>query len=329
MIKMKNMLKSKKGLIYLFATIVLVSIAIIVLIINTSSNNNSDQAVFSRINAMNDFLNDMESDFQRVTYISGFRAFLGINQYISETGEFLENYQEVFLEVFYNGSINSTPYEVMNNATFKDYITRVEMEADKIGVKLNITLNNVSLYQKDPWGIYIDMNMSIFANDTSNVASWNVTKNFETRISLDNVRDPLYSVHTIGRLPNAIVKSPYSQNEFVASDNTTEALYNHTMNSYYRASTLGPSFVMRLQGNYSASPYGIESFVNLDDLDAQGFIIDNSKSIVDYNYFGNITTNNYCTSKGNPLPTWFKLDEDHYNSVYNNYEIDELNATSC
>lgn len=331
-IKLMNngFLRNKKGFIYLFAAILLVGVVLVIVSSNNLNNDDELQVVHSRINTMNDFLKDLDVDVSRATYISGFRAFIAINEYISETGTYLSDYQSVFQQVFYNGSINGEQYDIMSNSTFELYLEKVRSEASLKGININLSLLNVSLYQRDPWGVYISLNISIFLNDSSKVANWNFTKNYDTRVSLNNIRDPVYSVNTQGRLLNIISKSPYKYNDFVdESTNDTSSLYNHTMNSYYRASTLAPSFIMRLRGNLTASPYGIESFVNLDDLNAQGFIVNNAYSPIDYLYFSNSTTTNYCPQSGSPLPTWFKLDSEHYNSALDNYEIDGLNATTC
>ena len=61
---------------------------------------------------------------------------------------------------------------------------------------------------------------------------------------------------------------------------------------------------MRMEGNLSNSTFGIESLVNLAELQAQG-LVTKDKSIVDYIYFGNQNPASYRINK---TPEWFKLD---------------------
>jgi hypothetical protein len=80
-------------------------------------------------------------------------------------------------------------------------------------------------------------------------------------------------------------------------------------NGYYRSGD-GPNFLMRLEGNLSNSTdgFGIESFVNIEELRSQGIEICDDCSVVDYLYFtkSNINT---CNVRG--LPDWFRIDGYH------------------
>ncbi len=61
---------------------------------------------------------------------------------------------------------------------------------------------------------------------------------------------------------------------------------------------------MRLAGNFNSSAYGIESLVDLDELNSKGVSV-KDKSIVDYIYFRN---NNPQAYHVQGAPSWFKLD---------------------
>ena len=80
-------------------------------------------------------------------------------------------------------------------------------------------------------------------------------------------------------------------------------LLNHTLSSYYRSHTDAPSFLNRLQGNLSASQYGIESLVNLQKLSSQG-VPTQQKTVVDYIYF---STQNPAHNGVSGMPSWFRL----------------------
>jgi hypothetical protein len=62
---------------------------------------------------------------------------------------------------------------------------------------------------------------------------------------------------------------------------------------YYRASNYAPSFLMRLNGQLTPSPYGIESFVKID-------MFSGKRSAVDYYYFNSSATPQVYKVKGMP-----------------------------
>ena len=92
-------------------------------------------------------------------------------------------------------------------------------------------------------------------------------------------------------------------------------LTGHALNSYYLASTSGPSFLNRLQGISSGNDNGIESLVNLQELSQQGIVV-KEKSVVDYIYFLSVNEAS-CNDAPSGMPSWFRLDsEDGHLSTY-------------
>ncbi len=151
----------------------------------------------------------------------------------------------------------------------------------------------------------------VVSNDMS---SWDVDviNTFLGAISTsfpDNVTIPHATVSDISNLPEKVLISDGNVYDI-------ENLRSFLFDGCYRSSK-GPSYLMRLGGNLSNSPVGIESFVNIDELSANGVSTHIGKSCVDYIYFSNEDTMNYQI-KG--MPDWFYIDEDHLND-YNCTEI--------
>jgi hypothetical protein len=141
--------------------------------------------------------------------------------------------------------------------------------------------------------------------DRAQLAKWNRTETIVGRIPISNFEDPLYLIATAGRLTNSFNKTLTST--FVQGSDVS-ALLDHATNSRYIASTSAPSFINRLQGQITtASPYGIESLVNLQKLAAQGISLQD-KSCVDYIYFSNSNPTSYHVTG---MPSWFKIDSAH------------------
>jgi hypothetical protein len=158
-------------------------------------------------------------------------------------------------------------------------------------------------------------------NDSDGLASWSYTKMFSTKVPIDDLRDPLYSVNTIGKIQNTVRQANGSI--FVnASNGDTSNLINHLSNSLYIASTDAPSFLMRFYNDSSASPYGIESLVDFQDFSDQDVEINNQRSVVDYLYFGTSIAD-VCNVQN--MPSWFKITS----SDVGKYQLTSLNWTGC
>jgi hypothetical protein len=282
-----------------------------------------------RILAVNDFIKDIDSDLERGLYISGFRTLLGLEEYIATTGNHLDDTEPAFNQVFFNRSINGYPITLLDNSSFSDWEERINSQAESIGIRVNFTIESLEVKQEDPWNVELYTNITMLVYDATGMASWNRSKTIHAQIPITGFEDPLYSLNSYGRVANVI--TPANSTDFVSGTDTTDTtvLLNHLENSLYIASATAPSFLMRLEGNFSTSSCcGIESLVDVDKMTAQG-IPARSMSIVDYVYFGTRTTANLCinNSKAEPdMPSWFRLDSDDFH--ISTYQISAV-SKSC
>ncbi|MFH1473952.1 MAG: hypothetical protein ABIE55_03595 [Candidatus Aenigmatarchaeota archaeon] len=88
-------------------------------------------------------------------------------------------------------------------------------------------------------------------------------------------------------------------------------LTSDIVNGFYHNSSVGASFLDRLEGKITLSPeyvYGLETFVYLPDLTAASVSVNTLASCVDYNYWNDIVGSEIRNSNYNPVYTWFKID---------------------
>jgi hypothetical protein len=279
-----------------------------------------------RILAVNDFIKDIDSDLERGLYISGFRTLLGLEEYIATTGNHLDDTELAFNETFFTKSFNGYPITLLDNNSFSDWEERINSQAESIGIRVNFTIESLEVKQEDPWNVELYTNITMLVYDATGMASWNRSKTIHAQIPITGFEDPLYSLNSYGRVANVI--TPANSTDFVSGTDIT-VLLNHLENSLYIESATAPSFLMRLEGNFSTSSCcGIESLVDVDKMTAQG-IPARSMSIVDYVYFGTRTTANLCinNSKAEPdMPSWFRLDSDDFH--ISTYQISAV-SKSC
>lgn len=314
----------KKAIFYMLTVIVFLGIMIIIMYTYQSySIRDRQESIEIRIRSMNDFINDFNNDVHRSTRISATRALIALEDYISLSGEHfndLDEFRDTFKETFYYGSINGTNHSLMEDSSFKDYENKVSANAKNTGMDFFINVSDITLEQDDPWNILVIIDAHIKLNDSSKLAYWDFNRSFITEVPIIGLRDPLYSINTFGRLQNTIRLT--NTTDFVDGTNTS-GLLSHIQNGYYIESPSAPSFLMRFYNNLSSSPYGIESLVDIEELNDQGLAVDESSPVVDYKYFSGTYTADACGIQN--MPEWFKLEV----SDLINYDLGGLNYTNC
>jgi hypothetical protein len=298
------------------AVFTILSILLATLLITTSITYNNyylrekSFVIESRIKSVDYFVNDIEKDIKRGIYISTFRSLVGLQQHITNTGEYIYDINQTFYEIIINGTINGTYLSVMNNTELNVWIEKIRYESSKISIDFDYIINNLSVYHINPWTIEIKLDIILNITDSQKIAYWIRNNSLKVPLSIIDFEDPLYTISTNARMINTIKQS--NNTNFVIGNNTT-ILKNHIENSYYIASNSSPSYLDRLSNKTIASDYGIESIVNLKELEFLG-ITTKEKSNIDYIYFSN---NNPINYKINNTFEWFRIDnESNRLSIY-------------
>jgi len=296
-------IRSKKGFFFTMVAIALSMVLILSFrVYDVQERNQKDEVVTARILALNHLVKDVKEDVRKGLYITSKRALLGIQEYVAEEGAFLPNATASFREGLLNGTIQGIETNLTVNATFPDWMAKIQEQAAKADVDLNITILSISLQHAGPWDANVTAVMDINVTDRKGTASWQQEQEVSALVSIIDLEDPLYVVKTGGKITNIIRHTNYTP--FVQGSDVTNLLL-HTNDSLYIASNYSPSYVMRLEGNLSASPDGIESLVNVVKLQINN-VQTYDRSVADAVYFGTETTTNY---RINNTPSWFKLDE--------------------
>jgi len=302
-------MKNKKGIFFTIFVIIVLSLFLFGYTFSTSFK--SRESTKSRITTLNNFVFSIDEDIPRQLYISGFRILFLIQKNVLENGTFVPNIAAAFEEAFFNGTIVGEDSEqielVMEGAIFSDIVEEIQISANRINANVSINNPRVYLSQENPWSIKVTLSSNIFVKDLSDLAIWNKTENLSAEIPIEGFEDPLYLIYTNSLVSNRIIKSPFAT--FV-SENDISNLSNHSLNSYYIASTSAPSFLKRFEGDFSGDDNGIESLVNLAELSSQNLPVNDGSSVVDYLYFfGSNPGCKVITPAG--MPGWFRLDAAH------------------
>jgi hypothetical protein len=299
----------KKGFTYLITSIFLGAIIFAVIVANDSHFFRDKQNIDSqRLIYVNDFVKGFNQDYERAISIASFRTMVALEDYVASTGTFLNDTESSFRETVYNGSIGGIPSSIMNNSAIKDYIAKVEEISSRLGMEINVTVNEIQLSQSSPWQLDVRATTEIKIVDSSDMAIWHYNKTFLSKVPIDNLRDPIYSVYTYNRLSNTIRKSNFTY--LISPLNETDNLKLHIENGYYISSNKSPNFIMRFENNITPDLNGIESIVNINTISDQDIVVYPSRIKVDYIYFNDITAPKICNIQDIPQTYEFVLTSD-------------------
>ncbi|MBN2458402.1 hypothetical protein JXB31_04710 [Candidatus Woesearchaeota archaeon] len=266
--------------------------------------------VEDRVKSVDYFIGDIEKDIERGSYIASFRALLGIQQHITSTGEYLSDLDSVFTEILVNGTINSSYVSVMNDTELNKWIDKIRYEASKYSISFDYDIVDVELVHIDPWVVETRLNVILNISDTRGTSRWIRNQTINSTLGIELYEDPVYTINTLGRVINVIQETNIT--DFVTGNETSNLTY-HVENSIYKASNSSPSYLMRLEGDFGSSCYGIESFVNLRKLETAGFIIED-KSCIDYIYFSVDDPQSWAI---NHTFNWLRIDnESNHLAIY-------------
>ncbi|MBW2977948.1 hypothetical protein KY331_03825 [Candidatus Woesearchaeota archaeon] len=299
---------NKKAMFFTLTSILLVGVFVLSFSVFTTYRTREKMFVIeSRVKTMNNFITGLEQDVVRGLKIASVRALLGLSNYITSTGEFLNNSEEDFKEALLNGTLYSEELPLTTGSSIKDWIQKINAQAQKVNIILDYNITNIVVNQSDPWNIDIYLQIDLFINDTTGIASWEISEELSTQISITGYEDPVYLIGVFGKTTRTITPTNFT----TWNINNLKA---HLNAGTYRAYSSAPSFLMRLEGNLSASPYGIETLVDTNELIDYEIPL-NYRSSVAYIYWGNQTTTDWSIHNitDDFMPD-FKLDQEHVTS---------------
>ncbi len=290
---------NRRGIFFTLLALVIVSIFILSTAIFPDFL--TRQSAQKRVQSIDNFVFSIEESLPRQLFINGFRTIFILENRILQTGEYLENVEDVFDEAFFSGSVYGVEEELLIGTTFSEVEESLRERGRKINVNVSLSSPSLSVDQIDPWNVRFVLNAELLVEDFAGLALWNKTLEIESFVPIDGFDDPVYIISTNGIVGNKFVESPVD--DFSNSSN----LLSHATNSYYITSSSAPDFLSRLEGDLSADVNGIESLVNLQELSSQGISVQ-QKSVVDYIYFSG-SVGSGCQISG--MPSWFRLDDSH------------------
>jgi len=295
---------NKKGLFFTVLAIALLSLFLASYGIYSFSQNR--ESIDKRIKTMNSYVSSLETDIPRKLYISGYRIIFIIEEKLIKEGSYATNLSTELPEAFFNGTLYGEDYVssggFLYGATFPDIVNDINKKASRLNINVSFINPGISISQDDPWHVKVSLDSNLIIEDRGGLVRWNRTSAFYTYIPIANFEDPLYTLNTNAKVVNKFIKTNHSV-PFSAAELASQA-----ENSYYVNHTDAPSFLKRLEGDFSADENGIESLVNTPELSGQGVVV-SDKCIIDYVYFDDANNPPYHIPGG--ASSWIKICDSH------------------
>jgi hypothetical protein len=287
---MAGMFSSKKGIFFTLIAVSLLALVLFTYSVTYSYSLQEKSAIIeTRVDTMNRFLQSVDADMENAVYISGYRAIVGLTDYVVSNGTYVQNTTAALVELFLNGTVGSYNSTFLVNNTFPDWVGKIGEKGAEIDVNLSVSVSSVDVYQESPWSVVFSVGSDITLSDPKSTANWSRQKSLFSEISIIGFEDPWYALHTNGVVLKRINQTLYDGNFTVGND--TSNIRDHVANTYYIAFNASPDFLMRFENNHNASTYGIESLVNKSE-------------VFDYCSSSTSSVDTICWRKNSSMTAW-------------------------
>lgn len=316
--------RSRKGVV--LSLIALLIAVFFTIIFATDLNAPLDQKndlVRSRISIMNSFTESFFSYAEETISVSGYLALRGMLIDQGLTHEYFDSslppsdnssleHQLVYC-MKYGNLTNSKPCPGMStpekNMTLTVFLQNLSsMAYDYFKMEANFTINSITITQTKPFMVDVTVNLSLRLSDE--FANISDTRMLAVPISIEGLPDALYSIN--GTYNQTIRKTNITKLSGWNAEDLRQLYDLHEYRNYPSA----PSFIGRMKANFSASDYGIESFINNTDPGVTAYPYRTNDTTVDYQFWQSISFN--CSDVKNLssslMPHRFQL---HYDYVVN------------
>lgn len=229
------------------------------------------------------YSSSVEDDLPRAVNIIARRAVESSANYVDTNGLALSDSESSIIELMSNGTLNGN---LTNQGfTFSTWVSDLKQKGGSYGFSTDVGITDINVRPLDPYNIQV--NVSIFVNMSDRSGTMNFYRVYTTArpVSVEDVIDPLYTLNTNGLLKRTILRPNMTVSGVQAVDISVAS-------RFYMNSSAGPSFLERLEGKLTrAVKYenytwiGLETFVNLPELQANGLPVKGNQSSLEYLYF--------------------------------------------
>jgi hypothetical protein len=305
---------NKKGFIFTFISVTLVSVILIAFLIQYTSRTKVEiERTNTEIETMNSFVKSLNEDyFSRALRISGNQAILALLYCMDTSIQCDENIENALNnnDGYLGENINQIESYIINAMIDKEFETsfgqgdhgpvlelmeddgiiynlpnvldEVKNLAEFTGINLEINSditgepfkNGMSVSQTDPWNIKVTMILSYIVSNKDGSISWNYDEEPKTIEAFIPISNLREPIYMIERGNKILVKETPYK---IEENELIDRIGEHIANTYFVQCDQSPDFLQRMtNGGYQLqSEHGIESLINFQSP---------SQSAIDFQY---------------------------------------------
>ncbi|MCX6815973.1 MAG: hypothetical protein NT120_03930 [Candidatus Aenigmarchaeota archaeon] len=297
-----------KGIFYSVVTLLFLAPLILLMItyLNYAETTTSSFTTKALGDKMVSFSTSIDSDLPRASYIISKRAVDSAVVHVDTTGVPLDDAEVRLKELMTNGTLYGNLSTL--DFTFNSWIIQLKQKGQSFGFNTSARLASLSIVPSDNYNLLVSVQLIVNVTDKTGTMRLDRLYGGSSVIPIGDFIDPLYTLKTNGiikrtiTIPNITVFGQQNLDYAVAK-------------KFYMRSTSGPSFLDRLEGRLTIGPkyqgitnIGLETIVNLPELQANGLPVKQDQSAVDYLYFDT------AMQSGTPVNSsysWLRLDAEH------------------
>jgi len=191
------------------------------------------------------------------------------------------------------------------NYTINSTLDEIKQLASQTNIQFSYQPFNTNIVQKDSWTLKVTIiNFNFTVSDSDGKVKWIDVINISGEFPIINFRDPVILIEEEN---NFTIKQVADTTNYVYVEDDMGKIFAQMWNHTFNNNSDAPSFLMRMEGNFSNSPdnYGIEYIVNpLFNSNQYHY------SVSDHLYYNHTTTT--CQYRTTNIPDFY-MDEKHLN----------------
>ena len=287
---------NKRGFIFTFISVTLVSVLVLAFLIQYTSRAKAEiEKTNTEVETMNSFVKALNDDYlPRALRVSGNQAILALLQNMSENDAYITNGEirnyivNAMIDGEYNNNFGQPQGPLLKmmkdyegaNYTINDTLKELVHLANLTGItfrfdEIRDNPSDLNTFQGNPWQINFTLKLTYEITNRKGDVSWSYSnKIIRTSMPITAYRDPFYMIDQDGD-GNPGVNITINRTIY----DLPGEINPHVQYTNFLACNQAPSFLNRMQKITTASEFGIESMVDFKNP---------SQTAIDYQYITGI-----------------------------------------
>ena len=186
----------RKGFVYTLYALIVLNLVFMVMLVPLETSGDHDTV--SGVSEINSFARSVFQDMERGGDAAGGRSVIAVSSEVLDEGEPIQSSQDVFPEVFLNGTREGESLSVMEGTSFMEWISSMEEQAESEEFILEMYVEDMSVHSEG-FEVIFEVFYDFHIHDSSISGGFdleNLTE--EVHVTVENLEDPMHRLRTDG-----------------------------------------------------------------------------------------------------------------------------------